>query len=151
MASKDKHHKTDGDRDWRNPCKQKKNGRWRAGGNGGVFLKSTTVAFFASKKGREKRCYCCTPIRRPPGVSTKFGRPSRAVFARSPPICSVRAFSDKPLGNFYSIFELADLVERLLAALGVREAHIFGHAYGSTTAQELLARYGDRRELSCSF
>lgn len=54
-------------------------------------------------------------------------------------------FSDKPAGGRYSIFHLADSVEALLATLGIQQLHILAHAYGVTTAQELLARYVDRQ------
>ncbi len=52
-------------------------------------------------------------------------------------------FSDKPRGSHYSIFQLADSVETLLAARGIQQFHILAHAYGVTTAQELLARQQD--------
>ena len=50
-------------------------------------------------------------------------------------------FSDKPLGGRYDIASLADGVEALLQARGVRAPHVLAHAYGVTTAQELLARH----------
>lgn len=53
-------------------------------------------------------------------------------------------FSDKPAGRHYSIFALADAVEALLADRGVRQMHVIAHAYGVTTAQELLARHDER-------
>ncbi|MFP4144643.1 MAG: alpha/beta fold hydrolase [Phycisphaeraceae bacterium] len=56
-------------------------------------------------------------------------------------------FSDKPADDAaYSVFRLADQVETLLEELEVDEVRVFAHAYGSTTAQELLARHADRRE-----
>jgi len=53
-------------------------------------------------------------------------------------------FSDKPAGPHYSIFELADGVEALLADRGFDRLHVLAHAYGVTTAQELLARHVER-------
>ncbi len=53
-------------------------------------------------------------------------------------------FSDKPLGRHYSIFDLADGVEALLAERGFDALHVLAHAYGVTTAQELLARHVSR-------
>lgn len=49
-------------------------------------------------------------------------------------------FSDKPRGHDYSFFEQADLVEQLLASIGVEAAHVLAHDYGDTVAQELLFR-----------
>lgn len=52
-------------------------------------------------------------------------------------------YSDKPAEHDYTIFEQADMVERLLEVLKVREYHLLAHNYGDTVAQELLAREGD--------
>lgn len=49
-------------------------------------------------------------------------------------------FSDKPRPYRYSIMEQADLHERLLEQLEIKEAHLFSHDYGVSVAQELLAR-----------
>ena len=54
-------------------------------------------------------------------------------------------FSDKPKHYRYSVFEQADLVQGLLTALGVREAHVLSHDYGDTITQELLAREREGR------
>ena len=54
-------------------------------------------------------------------------------------------FSDKPKRRPYSVFEQADLVQGLLTALGVREAHVLSHDYGDTITQELLARSREGR------
>jgi len=54
-------------------------------------------------------------------------------------------WSAKPRGYAYSIFDQADLHEILLRELGVRRFHILAHDYGDTVAQELLARYEERR------
>ena len=54
-------------------------------------------------------------------------------------------FSDKPKRYRYSVFEQADLVQGLLTALGVREAHVLSHDYGDTITQELLARHREGR------
>ncbi len=48
--------------------------------------------------------------------------------------------SAKPRGHRYSIFEQADLVQALLAQLGVATCHALVHDYGVTVGQELLAR-----------
>ncbi len=55
-------------------------------------------------------------------------------------------FSDKPTPHRYSIGEQADLVEGVLAALGVEQYHVLAHDYGDTVAQELLARDNARTE-----
>lgn len=54
-------------------------------------------------------------------------------------------FSSKPRPYVYSISEQADLYERLLAELGFGHCHILAHDYGDTVAQELLARFEERR------
>ena len=53
-------------------------------------------------------------------------------------------FSSKPGDYAYSILDQADLIEGLLAHLGVRRVHILAHDYGDTVAQELLARHLER-------
>jgi pimeloyl-ACP methyl ester carboxylesterase len=55
-------------------------------------------------------------------------------------------FSAKPRRYDYSIQDQADLHEAYLAHLGVGRVHILAHDYGDTVAQELLARFIDRRE-----
>jgi pimeloyl-ACP methyl ester carboxylesterase len=55
-------------------------------------------------------------------------------------------FSSKPARYDYSIFDQADLHERLLAFLGVERIHVLAHDYGDTVAQELLARHAERHE-----
>jgi pimeloyl-ACP methyl ester carboxylesterase len=54
-------------------------------------------------------------------------------------------FSAKPPDYDYSILDQAALHEELLSALGVERAHVLAHDYGDTVAQELLARYEERR------
>jgi len=49
-------------------------------------------------------------------------------------------FSDKPKQPVYDISSLTDLLEKLLDQLDVDRMHVLAHAYGVTTAQELLAR-----------
>lgn len=49
-------------------------------------------------------------------------------------------FSDKPAGFHYSIVSLAEQVQELLDQLDIRDVHILAHAYGVSTAQELLYR-----------
>lgn len=53
-------------------------------------------------------------------------------------------FSSKPAGYPYSILDQADLLEGLLAHLGVGRVHVLAHDYGDTVAQELLARHLER-------
>ncbi len=55
-------------------------------------------------------------------------------------------FSDKPASYSYSILDQADLIEAIIQAQGFSEVHILAHDYGDTVAQELLARYIERRE-----
>lgn len=61
-------------------------------------------------------------------------------------------FSDKP-GNYkYSIKDNADIVQSLLASLGINKYHLLAHDVGDSVAQELLARQHDKQErqiLSC--
>ena len=54
-------------------------------------------------------------------------------------------FSAKPKDHAYSIFEQADVCDRLLAERGVADTHVLAHDYGDTVAQELLARHEERR------
>jgi pimeloyl-ACP methyl ester carboxylesterase len=54
--------------------------------------------------------------------------------------------SAKPVEHDYSIFDQATLHEELLASLGITRCHVLAHDYGDTVAQELLARYEERRE-----
>ncbi len=54
-------------------------------------------------------------------------------------------FSDKPAGYHYSIEDQADIQEELLESVGVDGVHVLAHDYGVSVAQELLARYEDRR------
>ena len=54
-------------------------------------------------------------------------------------------FSDKPLKYKYTIHNQASLFETILVDLGVKDVHILAHDYGDTVAQELMARYIDRK------
>jgi pimeloyl-ACP methyl ester carboxylesterase len=54
-------------------------------------------------------------------------------------------FSAKPSDHIYTIAEQADLHEALVAARGIESADVLAHDYGDTVAQELLARYEERR------
>jgi pimeloyl-ACP methyl ester carboxylesterase len=54
-------------------------------------------------------------------------------------------FSAKPVAYEYSIHDQADLIEGLLAELGVGRIHVLAHDYDDTVAQELLARREERR------
>lgn len=54
-------------------------------------------------------------------------------------------FSDKPPKHNYTIFEQANIVESLLEAKGICDVQIISHDYGDTVAQELLARFNERK------
>lgn len=72
---------------------------------------------------------------------------SRGMFSRLIAMDFVGfGFSDKPYMHSYSLFEQADIVESLLVSLDVNSVHLMAHDYGDTVAQELLARYEDRRK-----
>lgn len=58
-------------------------------------------------------------------------------------------FSDKPFPYDYSVFEQADILERLTTALGVARSHVLAHDYGGTVTQELLARQNEGRSSLC--
>lgn len=53
-------------------------------------------------------------------------------------------FSDKPADRDYTIGGQTDMIEALMAKLGVSRVHILAHDYGDTVAQELLARQLER-------
>jgi pimeloyl-ACP methyl ester carboxylesterase len=57
-------------------------------------------------------------------------------------------FSAKPVKYAYSIHDQATLHETLLQRLGLDFVHVLAHDYGDTVAQELLARYEERRHAS---
>ncbi|QLC24317.1 alpha/beta hydrolase [Parasphingopyxis algicola] len=59
-------------------------------------------------------------------------------------------FSDKPHPHDYRLVEQANIVEALLAEMGIESYHIFAHDYGVSVAQELLARRGAAVR-SCAF
>ena len=54
-------------------------------------------------------------------------------------------FSAKPAGFDYTTFAQTDVLEALLAHLGVERVHILAHDYGNTITQELLARAEEGR------
>jgi len=54
-------------------------------------------------------------------------------------------YSEKPVEYNYSIMNQADLVEGLLAELRITKVRILAHDYGVSVAQELLARFQDRK------
>ena len=54
--------------------------------------------------------------------------------------------SAKPRRFPYSILAQANMVEALLAELGVARCRILAHDYGDTVTQELLARHGERAD-----
>lgn len=53
--------------------------------------------------------------------------------------------SDKPRRYSYSIHDQADLFEALMTYLRVTQCHLLVHDYGNTVAQELLARWEERK------
>lgn len=54
-------------------------------------------------------------------------------------------FSSKPLPHAYSAAEQTDIVQALLAHLGVSRLALLAHDFGDSVAQELLARHGEGR------
>ncbi|XP_031571990.1 mesoderm-specific transcript protein-like [Actinia tenebrosa] len=54
-------------------------------------------------------------------------------------------FSDKPLDRNYTVDEQATIYELMLKELGVVDVHIIAHDLGDTVAQEMLARYEERK------
>ena len=53
--------------------------------------------------------------------------------------------SAKPVHYPYRIQDQADLVEQLLDHLKIRRCHLLAHDYGDSVAQELLARFQERK------
>ncbi|WJG08294.1 alpha/beta hydrolase [Aliiglaciecola sp. LCG003] len=49
--------------------------------------------------------------------------------------------SDKPYPHQYRLMQQADIVEGLVAHLGLSNVHILAHDYGDSVAQELLSRH----------
>lgn len=49
-------------------------------------------------------------------------------------------YSDKPMNYSYSLLEQADQALMLWRQLGIRQAHLLAHDYGTSIATELLAR-----------
>ena len=54
-------------------------------------------------------------------------------------------FSDKPRNYPYSILDQANRIEQLLKQKGITSISIISHDYGDTVAQELLARFQERK------
>lgn len=54
-------------------------------------------------------------------------------------------FSAKPENFDYTTFAQVDILQALLAKLGVKRVHILAHDYGNTITQELLARETEKR------
>ena len=73
------------------------------------------------------------------GVLPRLGRPWIA------PDLLGYGFSDKPTDVTYSLFEQADLVERVVAEAGVGRVVLLAHDMGTTVASELLARQHEGR------
>ena len=59
-------------------------------------------------------------------------------------------FSAKPPRYPYSVRDQATIHEALLRELNVDFIHVLAHNYGDSVAQELLARYEDRRQASAA-
>jgi pimeloyl-ACP methyl ester carboxylesterase len=76
----------------------------------------------------------------------KIWEPLRERFRLIAPDMIGFGFSDKPMSYTYSIDDQATLHEELLAKVGVDRIDILAHDYGDSVAQELLARYEQRRE-----
>ena len=54
--------------------------------------------------------------------------------------------SDKPRDKVYSIYEQADIQEALLKYLAVKDVNILAHDYGDIVAQEMVARFNERKD-----
>ncbi len=54
--------------------------------------------------------------------------------------------SDKPKDKVYSIYEQADIQESLLKHLGIRDVNLLAHDYGDIVAQEMVARFDERKK-----
>jgi len=54
-------------------------------------------------------------------------------------------FSSKPVDWGYTTFDQVDLLQELVAQLGISRLHILAHDYGNTITQELLAREREDR------
>lgn len=70
------------------------------------------------------------------GVSSRLAKRYRTL---APDLLGF-GLSDKPLACSYSLFEQADLLERLLGELLIGEAHLVSHDMGTSVHSELLAR-----------
>ena len=55
-------------------------------------------------------------------------------------------FSDKPMNYEYSVFDMADLVDRLVLHLNIKSVIIVSHDLGDTVAQELIRRDNRKNE-----
>ncbi len=55
-------------------------------------------------------------------------------------------FSDKPRKYPYSILDQANLIEDFIATKQISKIKILSHDYGDTVAQELLARFNNRKK-----
>lgn len=55
-------------------------------------------------------------------------------------------FSAKPRFYSYSIMDQADMIEILLFKKGIDTVHVLAHDFGDTVAQELLARFSERKK-----
>lgn len=73
----------------------------------------------------------------------KLWEPLAARFTLIAPDFLGYGFSAKPPRYDYRIADQADLLEALLARVGVKRVHLLAHDVGDTVAQELLARMRD--------
>ncbi|GIU53797.1 alpha/beta fold hydrolase [Shewanella sp. KT0246] len=55
-------------------------------------------------------------------------------------------YSDKPTDFPYSFDAQANLIEDVVASIGIEKVHILSHDYGNTVTQELLARQHDAQQ-----
>ena len=60
-------------------------------------------------------------------------------------------FSDKPKDKVYSIDEQVDLQLALFAELGLKNAHLLVHDYGTYVAEEMLARFNNKETSGITF
>jgi pimeloyl-ACP methyl ester carboxylesterase len=116
--------------------------RWR---RAGAFRRYRGHSIFHRDEGRGPALLLIHGF---PSASWDFHAIWGAVTARFRAIAADMigfGWSDKPRRHPYSIVDQATLHEELLASLGVESVHVLAHDYGDTVAQELLARYEDRR------
>lgn len=119
--------------------------RWRR--TGFHFTHHDHPIFVQKTGGDEDPAILC--IHGYPTASWDFHRLWPELSAHRGPVLAADmigfGWSAKPRHHRYSIFDQADLQERLLREAGVTRYRLLAHDYGVTVAQELLARHEQRR------